>query len=71
VELAGLPQQNAQGEQSSSAQRVPVTTGLADGDLTEVSGLLQAGQAVFISEAPQLSAGGYNILSGPPPGLGQ
>jgi HlyD family secretion protein len=70
VELAELPQQNAQGGQSSSAQRVTVTTGLTDGDLTEVSGRLQAGQAVFISEAPRLSAGRFNPFSGPPPGFG-
>jgi HlyD family secretion protein len=33
-----------------SAQRVDVTTGYTDGELTEVSGELQAGQTVYISE---------------------
>jgi macrolide-specific efflux system membrane fusion protein len=33
-----------------TAQRVDVTTGYTDGDLTEVAGNLQAGQQVYISE---------------------
>jgi HlyD family secretion protein len=33
-----------------TAQRVDVTTGYTDGELTEVSGELQEGQTIYISE---------------------
>jgi HlyD family secretion protein len=42
-----------------TAQRITVTTGYTDGDLTEVSGALQRGQQVFLSEpATQQQQGG-------------
>ena len=49
---------NASGE----AERVDVTTGYTDGDLTEVSGNLQAGAQVFLSEPPARQQGGFNLF---------
>ena len=47
-------------------QRVDVTTGYTDGDLTEVAGNLQAGQQVYISEpksaTQQQQPGGMNLF---------
>lgn len=37
---------------NGNSQRVDVTTGYTDGDLTEVSGNLQAGERVYLSEPP-------------------
>jgi HlyD family secretion protein len=37
-------------EADGTARRVAVTTGFTDGDLTEVTGILQPGQQVFLSE---------------------
>ncbi|NTU64602.1 MAG: efflux RND transporter periplasmic adaptor subunit [Chloroflexi bacterium] len=73
VELANLPQQDAASEQDSTAQRVTVTTGITDGELTEVTGQLQAGQRIFISEAVRLprGPGGFGGFPAPPAGLGQ
>jgi HlyD family secretion protein len=49
-----------------TAQRVDVTTGYTDGDLTEVSGNLQRGQQVFLSEPTaqqqQQGAGMFRML---------
>jgi multidrug efflux pump subunit AcrA (membrane-fusion protein) len=48
-----------------TAQRVDVTTGYTDGDLTEVAGNLQAGQQVYISEptsTQQQQPGGMNLF---------
>jgi HlyD family secretion protein len=49
-----------------TAQRVDVTTGYTDGDLTEVSGDLQLGQLVFLSEptaqSQQQGAGMFRML---------
>jgi HlyD family secretion protein len=50
VEVLNLSQQQSANDQNSSSQRVPVTTGMTDGDWTEVSGLLQAGHPIVISE---------------------
>ncbi len=51
---------------SGNSQRVDVTTGFTDGDLTEVAGNLQAGQRVYISEPPVNTntrpGGGNNIF---------
>jgi multidrug efflux pump subunit AcrA (membrane-fusion protein) len=41
---------NVVGE-DGTAQRVDVTTGYTDGELTEVSGELQEGQAVYLGES--------------------
>jgi HlyD family secretion protein len=43
---------------SGNAQRVDVTTGYTDGDLTEVSGNLQPGERVYISAPPTRQQGG-------------
>ncbi len=48
-----------------TAQRVDVTTGYTDGDLTEVAGNLQAGQEVYISEptsSQQQQSRGMNLF---------
>jgi RND family efflux transporter MFP subunit len=48
---------------SGEAQRVDVTTGFTDGDLTEVAGDLQAGQTVYISEpTTQQQQPGLNLF---------
>jgi HlyD family secretion protein len=49
-----------------TAQRVDVTTGFTDGDLTEVAGELQRGQQVFLSEPPaqQQQGGGMFRMPG-------
>ena len=49
---------------NGQAQRVDVTTGYTDGDLTEVSGELQPGQQVYISEPVAASAQqpGFNLF---------
>jgi RND family efflux transporter MFP subunit len=45
-------------------QRVDVTTGYTDGDLTEVSGDLQFGQQVYVGEPPQAQQqqSGFNLF---------
>ncbi len=43
----------------SGARRVPVTIGLSDGDLTEISGELREGMPVFIGEPPRLGFGPF------------
>jgi HlyD family secretion protein len=52
--------------EDGTAQRVDVTTGYTDGDLTEVSGDLQLGQLVFLSEPTtqpqQQGAGMFRML---------
>jgi HlyD family secretion protein len=52
--------------EDGTAQRVDVTTGYTDGDLTEVSGNLQRGQQVFLSEPTaqqqQQGAGMFRML---------
>ena len=49
-----------------TAQRVDVTTGYTDGDLTEVAGNLQAGQQVYLSEptttTQQQQGPGFNLF---------
>ena len=47
---------------SGNAQRVDVTTGYTDGDLTEVSGNLQPGERVYISAPPTRQQGGFNLF---------
>lgn len=48
---------------SGNAQRVDVTTGYTDGDLTEVSGNLQPGERVYISAPPvRQQGGGLNLF---------
>jgi HlyD family secretion protein len=47
---------------NGEAQRVDVTTGYTDGDLTEVSGNLQRGEQVYISEPPARQQGGFNLF---------
>jgi len=49
---------------NGEAQRVDVTTGYTDGDLTEVSGDLQQGQQVFIGEpqVAQQQQRGFNLF---------
>ena len=48
---------------SGNAQRVDVTTGYTDGDLTEVSGNLQPGERVYISAPPtRQQGGGFNLF---------
>jgi len=47
---------------NGDAQRVDVTTGYTDGDLTEVSGNLQRGEQVYISEPPARQQGGFNLF---------
>jgi multidrug efflux pump subunit AcrA (membrane-fusion protein) len=47
---------------NGEAQRVDVTTGFTDGDLTEVSGDLQRGEQVFISEPPARQQQGFGLL---------
>ena len=42
---------------TGDAVRVDVTTGYTDGDLTEVSGDLQPGERVYLSEPPARQAG--------------
>jgi hypothetical protein len=52
-------------DENGRPQRVDVTTGYTDGDLTEVSGDLQVGQAIFIGEPPetqQQQSSGFNLL---------
>ena len=49
---------------NGQAQRVDVTTGYTDGDLTEVSGDLQEGQSVYIGEPAQTEQqqSGFNLF---------
>ncbi len=47
---------------NGEAQRVDVTTGFTDGDLTEVSGDLQRGQQVYLSEPPARQAQGGGLF---------
>jgi RND family efflux transporter MFP subunit len=47
---------------NGEAQRVDVTAGLTDGDLTEVAGDLQRGEQVFISEPPARQQQGFNLF---------
>ena len=49
---------------NGEAQRVDVTTGYTDGDLTEVSGDLQEGQSVYIGEPAQTEQqqSGFNLF---------
>jgi multidrug efflux pump subunit AcrA (membrane-fusion protein) len=47
---------------NGEAQRVDVTTGFTDGDLTEVAGDLQAGQTVYISEPTTQQQPGLNLF---------
>ena len=49
---------------NGEAQRVDVTTGFTDGDLTEVSGNLQRGEQVFISEPPTRQQQGGGLFGG-------
>ncbi|MGH2594030.1 MAG: efflux RND transporter periplasmic adaptor subunit [Anaerolineae bacterium] len=53
----------------SGPKRVPVTIGLSDGDLTEVTGELREGQPVFIGEPPRLGFGPFGGQGGPPSGF--
>ena len=50
---------------TATAQRVDVTTGFTDGDLTEVAGELQRGQQVFLSEPPAQQQQGGGIFRMP------
>ncbi len=47
---------------NGDAQRVDITTGYTDGDLTEVSGDLQRGEQVYISEPPVRQQQGLNFF---------
>ena len=49
---------------NGQAQRVDVTTGYTDGDLTEVSGDLQESQSVYIGEPAQTEQqqSGFNLF---------
>ncbi len=50
-------------DQSGNVTRVDVTTGYTDGDLTEVSGNLQSGERVYLSEPPaQQQNRGLNLF---------
>lgn len=47
---------------NGEAQRIDVTTGYTDGDLTEVAGDLQPGAQVYLSEPPGRQQGGLNLF---------
>ncbi|CAG0937520.1 Macrolide export protein MacA [Thermoflexales bacterium] len=47
---------------NGEAQRVDVTAGYTDGDLTEVSGNLQRGQSVYLSEPPAQAQQGLGLF---------
>jgi HlyD family secretion protein len=49
---------NVVDQSGTDATRIDVTTGLTDGDLTEVSGNLQPNEAVYISAPPTRQQGG-------------
>ena len=49
-------------DSAGEAQRVDVTTGYSDGDLTEVSGNLQPGDRVYLSQPPVRQTGGPNLF---------
>ncbi len=49
-------------DSSGAAQRVDVTTGFTDSDLTEVTGNLQPGERVYLSEPPAPQARGTNLF---------
>ena len=44
------------------AQRIDVTTDFTDGSLTEVTGKLQPGERVYLSEPPARQTGGVNLF---------
>ncbi|MBI5564413.1 MAG: efflux RND transporter periplasmic adaptor subunit [Chloroflexi bacterium] len=48
---------------SGEAQRVDVVTGYTDGDLTEISGDVQPGAQVYLSEPPAQQQGGFNMFA--------
>jgi HlyD family secretion protein len=47
---------------AGEAQRIDVTTGYSDGDLTEVAGDLQPGDRVYLSQPPARQTGGPNVF---------
>jgi HlyD family secretion protein len=49
---------------NGEAQRIDVTTGFTDGDLTEVAGNLQRGQQVYLSEPPTRQQQGGGLFGG-------
>jgi hypothetical protein len=48
---------------SGAAQRIDVTTGYTDGDLTEIAGEVQPGAQVYLSEPPAQQSGGFNMFA--------
>ena len=48
---------------SGAAQRIDVTTGYTDGDLTEISGDVQPGAQVYLSEPPTQQSSGFNMFA--------
>ena len=52
---------NVEGQNGGST-RVDVTTGYTDGDLTEVSGNLQPGERVYLSEPPSQQNRGFGLF---------
>ena len=49
-------------DSAGEAQRVDVTTGYTDGGVTEVSGNLQPGERVYLSQPPVRQTGGPNFF---------
>jgi len=51
-------------DENGQPKRVDLTTGYTDGDLTEVSGDLQLGEAIFVGEPPetQQQQSGFNLF---------